>query len=184
MRFYIPNYHIYRNDRQDGHKGGTAAAVKKGIPHAYADLAPFLSVEATGFCISIGHTKMLLAFLYKSPLRACRDADITELLNFRTKSILAGDLNANHPVGNRKVSNPSGLKVLHLFLNSNFEISVQQYSIHFVSDGRSDVLDIVVHKDVRLSEVRLLDIMDSDHLHTMFCILDHVKATEILDPVE
>jgi endonuclease/exonuclease/phosphatase (EEP) superfamily protein YafD len=61
---------------------------------------------------------------------------------------------------------------------------VEQHTTHFVSDGRSDVLDIVVHKDVRISEVRVLDIMDSDHLPIMFCILDHVKAREILDPVE
>jgi hypothetical protein len=33
MRFYIQNYHIYRNDRLDWNKGGTAVAVKKGIPH-------------------------------------------------------------------------------------------------------------------------------------------------------
>jgi hypothetical protein len=38
--------------------------------------------------------------------------------------------------------------------------------------------------DVRLSEVRVLDVMDSNHLPIMFCILDHVKAGEILDPVE
>jgi hypothetical protein len=42
----------------------------------------------------------------------------------------------------------------------------------------------VVHKDVRLSEVRILAIMDSDHLPIMFCILDHIKAWEILDPLE
>jgi hypothetical protein len=108
MRFYIPNYHIYRNDHQDGHKGGTAVAVKKGIPHTYADLPPLLSVKATGVCIPIGHTEMLLVSVYKSPLRAWRDADITELVNFRTKSILAGDLNAKHPVWNSKASNPSG----------------------------------------------------------------------------
>jgi exonuclease III len=29
MRFYIPNYDIYRTDHQDGQKGGTAFAVKK-----------------------------------------------------------------------------------------------------------------------------------------------------------
>jgi exonuclease III len=103
MRFYIPNYHIYRNDRQDGHKGGTAVAVKNGIPPAYADLPPLLSVEASGVCIPIGHTAMLLASIYKSPLRVWRDADITELANFRTKSILAGDLNAKHSVWNSKV---------------------------------------------------------------------------------
>jgi hypothetical protein len=175
---------VYRNDRQDGHKGGTAVAVKKGIPHTYADLPPVLSVEATGVCIPIGHTEMLLAFVYKSPLRAWRDADITELVNFRTKSILAGNLNAKHPVWNSKVSNSSGLKLLDLFVNSNFEISGPQHPTYFVSDGRGDVLGIVIHKDVRLSDVRVLDIMDSDHLPIMFCIWDHVKTREILDPVE
>jgi hypothetical protein len=69
MSFYIPNYHIYKNDCQDGHKGGTVFAVKKGIPHTYADLPPLLSVEATGVCIPTGHTEMLLASVYTFPLR-------------------------------------------------------------------------------------------------------------------
>jgi hypothetical protein len=30
----------------------------------------------------------------------------------------------------------------------------------------------------------VLDIMDSDHLPIMFCILDHVKARDILDPIK
>jgi endonuclease/exonuclease/phosphatase (EEP) superfamily protein YafD len=103
---------------------------------------------------------MLLASLYKSPFKAWRDADITRLLNLRKKSILAGDLNAKHSVWNSKVSNPSGLKRLDLFVNCNFKISAPQRPTHFLPNGRGDVLDIVVHKDVRLSEVRVLDIMD------------------------
>jgi hypothetical protein len=31
--FYIPNYNFYRIDRHPGMKGGTAVAVRKGIPH-------------------------------------------------------------------------------------------------------------------------------------------------------
>jgi hypothetical protein len=156
----------------------------QGIPHTYADLPPLLSVEVTRVRIPIGRTEMLLESVYKSLLRVWRDADNTELLNLRTKSILAGDLNAKHPVWNSKVSNPSGLKLLDSFFNSNFDISASQHSTHVVSDGRGDVLDIVVHKDVRLLDIRVLDIMDSDHLPLKFCILDHVKAREILDPVE
>jgi hypothetical protein len=49
-RFYIPNYNIYRNHRQDGHKDITALAVKKGITHTY--LLLLLSVDATGVCIN------------------------------------------------------------------------------------------------------------------------------------
>jgi hypothetical protein len=64
MRFYIPNYRIYRNDRLDGSKGGTAVAVKKGIPHIYVDLPPLISLEATGVSKPIGHTEMLLASVY------------------------------------------------------------------------------------------------------------------------
>jgi hypothetical protein len=184
MRFYIPNHNIYRNDRLDGNNGGSAVAVKKGIPHTYVDLLPLLQLESTWVSIPIGHTEKLLASVYKSPLGAWRDEDITELFNLRTKSILAGDLNAQHPVWNSKVSNPSGLKLLDLFVTGNFEISAAKYSTNFVPNGRGDVLDIVFHKDIRPSEARVLDIMNSDQLPIMFCIFDRIKATEILDPVE
>jgi hypothetical protein len=70
MRFYIPNYHIYRNDRINENKGGTAVAVKKGIPHPCVDLPPLLPLEATGVSIPIEHTEMLLASVHRSPLRA------------------------------------------------------------------------------------------------------------------
>jgi hypothetical protein len=63
-------------------------------------------------------------------------------------------------------------------------MSEPQHPTHFVTNGRGDVLAIMVHKDVRLSEIRVLDIMDSDQLPIMFCILDHIKAKEISVPVE
>jgi hypothetical protein len=39
-RFYIPNYQVYRTDCFPGIKGGTAVAIKKGIPHSHVDLPP------------------------------------------------------------------------------------------------------------------------------------------------
>jgi hypothetical protein len=85
-----------------------------------SNFPPLPSVEATGICIPIGHTGMFLAAVYKSPQRLCSDKDITELLDFRNKSILACDLNSKHPVWNSKFSNPSGLMSLELFLSCNF----------------------------------------------------------------
>jgi hypothetical protein len=148
MRFYIPNYDIYWTDREDGHKGGTAVAVEKGIPHRCADLPPLLSIEATGVGIPIGNTEMLLAAVYKTPQRLWSDTDITQLLGFRNKSMLAGDLNPKHPVWNSQVTNPSGWKLLELFVSSNFEISAPQCSMHYTPDGRGDVLDIVVYQNI------------------------------------
>jgi hypothetical protein len=107
-RSSVSNYHFYRTDRQSGRKGGTAVAVRRDVPHSYVGLRPLVSVKATGVCIPIGNSEVLLASLYKSPGRAWTNADITELLSFRRKSILAGDINAKHPFWNSAVSNPSG----------------------------------------------------------------------------
>jgi hypothetical protein len=61
MRFCIANYDIYRTDCEDGHKGGTTVAVKKGIPHTCVDLPPLLSVEIRGASMPIGNIVVFLA---------------------------------------------------------------------------------------------------------------------------
>jgi hypothetical protein len=66
---------------------------------------------------------------------------------------LAGDLNAKHLSWNSAVSNPSGHNLLQLFDTSDFEISVPQCATNYFPVGNRDVLDIVVHKNIRLSDV-------------------------------
>jgi hypothetical protein len=80
------------------------------------------------------------------------DADIIDLLSFRRKSILAGDLNSKNPSWNSIVSSPSGLKLLNLLHISEFEISVPQCLTHNSPTGTDDVPDMVVHENIRLSE--------------------------------
>jgi hypothetical protein len=77
--FSIRNYHVYRNDRHPGAKGGTAVAVRIGVPHSYVDLHAMISIEATGVCIPIGRKQILLAAVYRSPVRDRTDTDIKEL---------------------------------------------------------------------------------------------------------
>jgi hypothetical protein len=101
--FCIPNYHVYRTDRYPGRKGGTAIAIRKGVPHTDVDLAPLVSIEATGVYIPIGNREVFLAAVYKSPSRAWSDADILQLLALRRKTVLAGDLNAKNPFWNSAV---------------------------------------------------------------------------------
>jgi hypothetical protein len=184
MWFHIPNYEIYWIDCEDRQEGRTAESVKKGIPHTCANLLSPLSVEATGVCIPTRNTEMLRATVYKSPQRMWAGTDITELLGFRNKYILVGDLNTKHPAWNSKFSNSSGLKLLELFVSTNFEISAPQRSIHYTRDGSGHVLDTVVHQNFRLSEFTVTDILDYDHLPIIFIILDSVRIREALDPDE
>jgi hypothetical protein len=183
-RFFIPQFHFYRTDRHPGRKGGTAVAVRKGIPHHHVDLPPLVTVEATGVCIPIGDSQILLAVVYKPPGRAWSDTDITELLGCRPKTILAGDLNAKNPFWNSAVSNPSGDELLHLFDVNDFEISAPQYPTRYSPSGNGNVLDIVEHQNIRISDVIVSDILDSDHLPIIFHILDHVKIRNLSDPIE
>jgi hypothetical protein len=46
--YFIQNFHVYRTDLFPARKGGTAVAVRKGIPHNHVDLPPLVSLEATG----------------------------------------------------------------------------------------------------------------------------------------
>jgi hypothetical protein len=77
-------------------KGGAAATVRKGISYNNVDLPPLITLEATRVCVPIGSSEILLEALHKFPGRAWMDAEITELLSFRNKFILASDLNAKH----------------------------------------------------------------------------------------
>jgi hypothetical protein len=182
-RFHIPNYHFYRTNSFTGRNGVIDVAVRKGIPHKHVDLPPLVSVEATGVCIPISNSELLLTALYKSPGRASSDADIIELLSFRRKSILAGDLNAKHTFWNSIFFNPSGVKLLNLLHINDFEISAQQCPTHYSPMGNGDVLDIV-HKNVRLSEFIVSDILYSDHIPIIFYLLDHIRSRNLLDPVD
>jgi hypothetical protein len=127
---------------------------------------------------------VLLAAVYKSPSRAWSDADITELISFRPKSILACDLNAKDPFWNSTLSKPSGDKLLYLFDVNQFEISAPQCPTHYSPSGNGDVLDIVVHHNVRVSDVIVSEILDSNHLPIIFHKLDHVKIKNHSDPIE
>jgi hypothetical protein len=94
---------------------------------------------------------------------------------------LAGDLNAKHPSWNSAVSNPSGQKLLQLFDVSDFEISAPQCPTHYSPVGNGDVLDTVVHKNIRLSDVTVSEILDSDHWITLKInkSLNHFKNLQI-----
>jgi hypothetical protein len=66
---------------------------------------------------------------------------------------------------------------------NEFEISAPQYSTRSFPVGNGDVLDIVVHKNIWLSEVIVSDNMDSDKLPVVFHLLNHVRAENLWDSV-
>jgi hypothetical protein len=50
--------------------------------------------------------------------------------------------------------------------------------------GNGHVVDIVVHKNVGLSEVIVSDILVSDHLPLIFQLLDHIRTRKLSNLVD
>jgi hypothetical protein len=92
------------------------------------------------------------------------------------QTLLEGDLNARHPFWNSIVSNPSCAIVQNLLYMNESEISAPQWPNPCSPTGNSDVLDIVVHKNVRLSEVIVSEMLESDLISIVFRFLDHVRT--------
>jgi hypothetical protein len=78
----------------------------------------------------------------------------------------------------------SGEKLLYLFDVNQFEISAPQCPTHYSPSGNGDVLNIVVHQNITVSDVIVSDILDSDQLPIIFHILDNVKIRNLSDPIE
>jgi hypothetical protein len=71
-----------------------------------------------------------------------------------------------------------------LFDLSEFEISAPQCPTHYSPDGNGDVLDIVVHQNIRVLDGIVCYILDSDHLPVIFHILHNVKIRNLSEPIE
>jgi hypothetical protein len=95
-----------------------------------------------------------------------------------------GALKAKHWFYNYAVLNPSGQKLLLLSDVNDSEISAPQCATHYSTAGNDDVLGNVLHQNIRLSHVTVSDILDSDHLPTVFHILDHVTTKKPPETLE
>jgi hypothetical protein len=71
-----------------------------------------------------------------------------------------------------------------MFDINEFEISAPQCPTHYSPAGNGDLLDIVVHQNVRLSEGIVSEVLNSDHLPIPFHILYHVTTINFSDPIE
>jgi hypothetical protein len=85
---------------------------------------------------------------------------------------------------NSIVPHPSRRKLLQLFDVNDFETPAPQHPIDYFPAGNGDVLDIVVHQNLRLSHATASDILDSDHVPVVFHILDLITSNKLLEPLE
>ncbi|GJQ86966.1 hypothetical protein Trydic_g20271, partial [Trypoxylus dichotomus] len=82
-RLTLPNFRVYRTDRENARGGGTAILVKSTIEH-HADLALDLTnIEATAVTVNLATGPVKLVAAYKAPNRQLLEDDLSEIFDTR-----------------------------------------------------------------------------------------------------
>lgn len=162
----LPNYSLFRTDRQTARGGGTALYVKSSLEHFAVNVPPLRGhIEATAVCVRTnGHGTIRFVSVYNPPRRSLIQHDLEALLEGNDPVIIAGDLNSKHPSWNSRVTNTNG-RFLHGFADTrNIVVDGPLEPTHFGAIGRPDVLDIAIFKDVTLQHrLNVVSELDSDH---------------------
>jgi len=96
----LRNYHVYRSDNTSGLRGhacsGTAALVHRRIVHRRIIIPT--TISSTTVEISMDNYQIQISAVYKSPNQPMNTDDIDALINGNLWFVVAGDLNAKHPL--------------------------------------------------------------------------------------
>lgn len=171
----LPNYRFYRNDRVGARGGGTGIFVRTSLDH-YEDLLPALDhLEATAIVVRTLSGCVRLVAAYNAPNRRLLERDLTGAWNTDKGVIIAGDLNSKHPAWNSRIANANGRILRNFTEETGVLVDAPAEHTFYPSNERqlSDVLDVVVIKDIRLvHRVTTLNELSSDHLPVLLQLGD------------
>ena len=175
--FKVRNYITYRNDRDATiRSGGTAVLIKRCIEHAQlCDLRTTGGLESTSVVVTTANMGPIqLSAVYKPPSAPLDTAQLDTLLHSGLPVIIAGDLNAKHPLWHSRTTNKAGRALeAHAVRVGADVIGPNRPTRHNVATGTGDVLDIAIIKDVTATvDLWPLHELDSDHLPVLIQLND------------
>jgi Reverse transcriptase (RNA-dependent DNA polymerase)/Endonuclease-reverse transcriptase len=169
IKLKIPNYHIYRTDRQSNSTtncgGGTAVLVHHKITHNLITIQTN-SIENTTIHTALNGHEIRLGALYKSPRVTISTSDIDNLMNTNANVILAGDLNAKNPIWHSHSTNLAGRSLQNHMESHHYIITAPDTPTHFPDNHRHnpDVLDVAILKLTNFQfQITNLNELSSDH---------------------
>lgn len=148
-RLTFPNFRVYRSDRLVGRNGGTAIAIKQTLKHSYVAVPVLRFLEATIVDVEIrGFGPLRLISVYAPPSRVCDTDDYDLLFSCNVPVLLAGDLNAKHPLWGCSSTNEFGRRLFHFLSRSDVEVHSPDVPTYFRPGTRPDILDIALSRGI------------------------------------
>lgn len=165
LQLKIPNYKIYRNDRQNRPGGGTAILIKSKIKHDLFSTPDLVHLECTIIQIyvaNIGPVKVIAAYL--PPNVPFLPNEFDSVLNTNSPLILAGDLNSKSRSWGCRSTNRHGTILDQYTENNNINILAPLVPTFFGTNGVADILDIALTKNFpNHININSPSVLSSDH---------------------
>lgn len=172
MSFQIPNYSLYRNDRERRRGGGTAILVKKDIPHLQIPTPTLSALEATMIQIKTPEFNFSIISLYIPARAENLTEDLQKLASISGPIFIAGDFNAQHRAWGSRSTNHQGGKINEVIIEQQMNLLVPEEPTHY-SHGRATIIDYGLTKDFHHSvRLKVLNELSSDHNPILFLVED------------
>ncbi|GJQ67637.1 hypothetical protein Trydic_g8428 [Trypoxylus dichotomus] len=97
-RLSLRNFRVYRTDREGARGGGTAIMIKSSIDHYAGRELDLHNIDPTNTTVNLATGPIQLVAAYKAANKLMLESDLSEIFSTRRATILAGDLNAKHPI--------------------------------------------------------------------------------------
>ncbi|GFT57411.1 probable RNA-directed DNA polymerase from transposon X-element [Trichonephila clavipes] len=164
----VPNYTLYRNDRQTQNipSGGTAILVKSSLKYHHIPTPTFGAAEATIVVLSPpGENPLLIASIYIPPTTspsACIH-DLEKIFALEYSSILCGDYNAHHTHWGCNDNNPRGQLIKNLIDNTDTDIVAPNTPTRFGYNSASTIDFALTRNLYWVSDIVSSPELSSDH---------------------
>lgn len=180
----IPNYNVYRRDRDNNRGGGVAIFVKQNIHHHLLPNADSNRIEVIGIEIITTEGKVNLFSIYIPPGDDLIFEELDKIFIDNTSPcIVAGDFNAKNTIWKCNLTNLRGKKLLDYTDQRKFTVVAPDEPTHLHSaNNTKDILDIALIRNIKWQiELNVEIKLSSDHLPVLMNIqLNHALATRII----
>lgn len=182
----MANYILYHTTRENGSKGGTAILVKRNIDHVHLTPPLLENLELTAIkFITKSRSELIVCSAYNSPMpqKRIKIADLNTIIGWAgtTPILIAGDLNAKHPIWNSRIQNQNGVILRQHYEQHGYQIRATEEPTHYPKNQNNlpDVLDIVILQNINHQiNLKVLSALESDH-NPVIITLGKPKPTKL-----
>lgn len=160
---FIPNYTIYRSDK-NGYRRGIALLVSTTLDHQILNIPILNTLETIGIEVTTTQGKINIFTIYIASKKPFPAADLEQILDTQTPTILMGDWNAVHRSWGHHCTTTKGNQLLQ-FTRTNLLQVLHPSSATRITTSSSTTLDFTIAKNFPpLPNPQTLQIFTSDHL--------------------